>query len=209
MHFTQNSSNKQTQSTPGQHKSTHRKARLEPAIRDAQKLAQDVFPPWRFASYLTDRTQTTQVEASISTKGKILFGVSQGSVLGLLLFLIYINDIYRVSSKLNFYLFADDTNILCANNNLKSLESVVNEELRKVCEWLNTNKLSLNTSKSNFVLFHPFQRYNVTLKIYDNDLKILTSLEQKHYVKYLGVLIDSHLSWRYHMDYIQLYISQK
>ena len=163
------------------------------------------------ASYLTDRTQTTQVEASISSKGKILFGFPQVSVLGPLLFLIYVNDIYRVSSKLNFYLFADDTNILYANNNLKSLESVVNEELRKVCEWLNTNKLSLNTSKSNFVIFHPFQRkpdYNVTLKMYDNDLKILTSLERKHYVKYLGVLIDSHLSWRYHIEYISSKISK-
>ena len=163
------------------------------------------------APYLTDRTQTTQVEASISSKGKILFGFPQVSVLGPLLFLIYVNDIYRVSSKLNFYLFADDTNILYANNNLKSLESVVNEELRKVCEWLNTNKLSLNTSKSNFVIFHPFQRkpdYNVTLKMYDNDLKILTSLERKHYVKYLGVLIDSHLSWRYHIEYISSKISK-
>ena len=75
-------------------------------------------------------------------------------------------------------------------------ESVVNEELIKVCEWLKTNKLSLNTGKSNFVISHPFQRkpdYNVTLKMYDNDLKILTSLKQKHYVKYLGVLIDSRL----------------
>ena len=93
----------------------------------------------------------------------------------------------------------------------QSLESVVNEELRKVCKWLNTNKLSLNTSKSNFVIFHPFQRnpdYIVTLKMYDNDLKILTSLEQKHYVKYLGVLIDSHHSWRYHIDYISSKISK-
>ena len=76
----------------------------------------------------------------------------------------------------SIYLLADDTNILYANNNLKYLEFVVNEELRKVCEGLNTNKLSLNTSKHNFVIFHPFQRkpdYNVTLKMYDNDLKIL------------------------------------
>ena len=122
---------------------------------------------WLARVVLTDRTQTTQFEANISRKGEILFGVPQGSILGPLLFLIYINDIYRIFSKLNFYLFADDTNILYANNNLKSFESVVNEELRKVCEWLNTNKLSLNTSKSNFVIFHPFQRktdYNVILK---------------------------------------------
>ena len=89
------------------------------------------------ALYLTDTTQTTQVGASISSKGKILFGFLQGSVLRTLLFLIFINGVYSVSSKLNFYLFADDTNILYANNNLKSIESVVNEELREVCEWLN------------------------------------------------------------------------
>ena len=130
-------------------------------------------------------------------KLKLSFAAPQGSLLGPLLVLIYINDIYRVSSKLNFYLFADDTNILYANNNLKSLECVVNEELRKVCEWLNTNKLSLNTSKSDYVIFHPFQRkrdYNVTLQMYDND--------------YLVVLIDSHLSWRYHIDYISSKISE-
>lgn len=89
------------------------------------------------ALYLTDTTQTTQVGASISSKGKILFGFLQGSVLRTLPFLIFINGVYSVSSKLNFYLFADDTNILYANNNLKSIESVVNEELREVCEWLN------------------------------------------------------------------------
>ena len=82
---------------------------------------------------MTDTTQTTQVGASISSKGEILFGVPQGFVLGTLLFLIFINGIYSVSSKLNFSLFADDANILYANNNLKSIESVVNEELREVC----------------------------------------------------------------------------
>ena len=62
-----------------------------------------------------------------------------------LLFLIYINDIYKASNKLEFYLFADDTNLLYADRNLKSLESVLDVELRNVCDWLSANKLFLNT----------------------------------------------------------------
>ena len=63
-------------------------------------------------------------------------GVPQGSVMSPLLFLIYINDIYKPSNKLGFYLFADDTNLMYAARNLKSLESVVNVELLNVCDWL-------------------------------------------------------------------------
>lgn len=81
----------------------------------------------------------------------------------------------------------------------------------KVCEELNANTLSLNTGKSNFVIFHPYQRkanIDVDLRIFDNDLKITTCLQRKEYVKYLGVLIDSNLSWRYQIDYISLKISK-
>ena len=80
----------------------------------------------------------------------------QGSVLGPLLFLIYINDIYQALNKLGFYLFADDTNLLYADRNIKSLESVVNVELLNVCDWLSANKLSLNIKKTNFFIFHPY-----------------------------------------------------
>ena len=73
----------------------------------------------------------------------------QGSVLGPSLFLIYINDILNSSDKLSFYLFADDTNLLYADKNLKSLEETVNNELLEVSEWLNANKLTLNAKKSN------------------------------------------------------------
>ena len=68
--------------------------------------------------------------------------------IGPLLFLIYINDIYLCSNKLGFYLFADDTNLLYVDKDLKSLETVVNNELKNFCDWLNANKLTINTKKS-------------------------------------------------------------
>ena len=89
-----------------------------------------------FASYLVGRQQTTQIGPNnISKKEVVLSGVPQGSVLGPLLFLIYINDISNSSDKLKFYLFADDTNMLYADKNLKSLESTVNAEIFRVYNW--------------------------------------------------------------------------
>ena len=85
-------------------------------------------------------------------------GVPQGSVLGPLLLLIYINDMYNSIAKFSFYLFADDTSLLYADSNLKSLEKTVNSELLKVSDWLNANKLTLNAKKSNYVIFRPYQR---------------------------------------------------
>ena len=105
------------------------------------------------------RQQTTKIgPKNISKKEVVLSGVPQGSVLGPLLFLIYINDISNSSDKLKFYLFADDTNLLYADKNLKSLESTVNAEIFRVYNWLIANKLSLNIKKSNFVIFKPRQK---------------------------------------------------
>ena len=89
------------------------------------------------------------------------------------MFLIYINDIYNASDKLAFSLFADDTNLLFSDRNLKSLETVVNMDLMIVYDWLGSNKLSLNVKKTNFVIFHLSQRrlnYKVNLKIYHSCL---------------------------------------
>ena len=93
-----------------------------------------------------------------SDKSQITCGVPQGSVLGPLLFLLYINDICSCSQKLNFYLFADDTNILFSHKDLKSLEKIMNDELSNVYRWLVANKLTLNLKKSNFVIFRPHQK---------------------------------------------------
>ena len=86
--------------------------------------------------------QTTQIGSHVSKKAEITCGVPQGSFP--LLFLLYINDIHSCSDKLIFYLFADDTNILYADKDLKSLELVVNTELQKLYDWLTSNKLTLN-----------------------------------------------------------------
>ena len=98
-----------------------------------------------------------------------------------------------------------------SNKDLKDLETVVNEELIKVGDWLDANKLSLNTSKSNFVIFHLYQHKphcTIQLEIYNNDLKEIAPLEQKTFVKYLGILIDNNLSWKYHIDYISSKVSK-
>ena len=101
-----------------------------------------------FRSYLTDRTQTTLTGSHISEKCVCTCGVPQGSVLGPLLFLLYVNDIHNCSSKLKFFLFADDTNITFADKNLKTLEVTVNNEIGKLNNWLTSNKLTLNTKKN-------------------------------------------------------------
>ena len=127
------------------------------------------------------------------------------SVLGPLLFLLYINDIQESSGKLSFYPFVDDTNILFADKNLKSLELSGNQELNKVYDWLTANKLTLIIKKSNFVIFCPAQRkltYQPKLVIFDNEQNKKVALE------YLGILIDKNLSWKYHIDHITIKVSR-
>ena len=92
----------------------------------------------------------------------------------------------------SFYLFADDTNLLYTDKDLKSLESVMNIELQKVCNWLNANKLTLNAKKSNSVIFRPSQKklsYQINIRMYNNASNSDTSLECIDYVKFLGVLL--------------------
>ena len=122
-----------------------------------------VFLNW-FESYLTGRKQYVFFNGVSSDIKEINCGVPQGSVLGPLLFLIYINDLPNISKKLNFFLFADDTNIYYESNDLKSMEIIINEELKNLTLWLNVNRLSLNISKTNFVIFHVYNKplqYNI------------------------------------------------
>ena len=145
-----------------------------------------------FESYLTDRRQYVFHNGVASDMKTLTCGVPQGSVLGPLLFLIYVNDLPNISDKLRFFLFADDTNIYYDSHDLIELEKTVNQELRKLSQWLNINRLALNVGKTNFVIFR------ANKKIYHNVTLIMNrkAIEQKDHVKYLGVLMDEHLNWK-------------
>ena len=150
-----------------------------------------------FESYLSNRTQYVSVNGHTSEQLSITHGVPQGSVLGPLLFLIFINDLPKVSKFLNFSLFADDTNIYYESSDLLNIQKIVNRELRKVRKWLEANRLALNIDETNFVLFHSSQ-CNLTEQIV---LKIgIKKLKQESHVCFLGVLLDSTLSWKFHIS---------
>ena len=105
-----------------------------------------------FASYLSNRKQYVSYQNTKSSYENVICGVPQGSILGPLLFILYMNDICFTSSLLKFILFADDTTVIYLNDDISVLYDTVNRELNEVCNWFKCNKLSLNASKTNLML---------------------------------------------------------
>ena len=148
-------------------------------------------------SYLSNRWQYVKINGKSSELNCLNVGIPQGSILGPLLFLIYINDLPNAS---NFFvkLFADDTFLSLSCQNFKELEKKTNYEIKKIYNWLKANKLTLNITKSKFMIISKRKGVNTNFKLKINGLR----LERCSSYKYLGLFIDEGLTWKNHVKHI-------
>ena len=151
-------------------------------------------------SYLNNRKQYVEFEDTKSEILAITIGVPQGSILGPLLFIIYINDFSQASNIFKFIMYADDTtlfsNLKYFGNNTQTKEYIINAELSNVIEWLHINKLSLNKYKSKYMIFH----------VPNKDIQYLTlkidNVDKVDEFSFLGLTMDTNLNWKRHSENI-------
>ena len=149
-----------------------------------------------FYSYLSKRQQYVSYNGHKSGLSSTSCGVPQGSILGPLLFLIYINDIIHSSQYLKFVLFADDSNLYLSNDNLNDLTTMLNQELELVRKWIISNKLTLNLNKTHYIIFH---RKKIPLHI-PSIMLGNSVLERVQFTQFLGVTIQENLRWDKHIQ---------
>lgn len=153
-----------------------------------------------FSSYLSNRHQFVEIDNVKSVLLPVDCGVPQGSILGPLLFVLYVNDLVNVSKLANTIMFADDTNLFFSGSNLSDVVHTINIELDKFCLWFKLNKLSLNVKKTNFILFgHKHKNDHEPPDIYIDNSKI----ERMKKTKFLGVIINDTLTWGDHIAVIK------
>ena len=175
-----------------------------------------------FKNYLNNRNQFVYTNGEKSNLLGINKGVPQGSILGPILFLIYINDIKNCTSLMTL-LFADDSNFLISGKNLNEIVEILNIELKNICDWFRCNEMSLNPTKTKFMIFNKredtinWEEIDIKLdfnNVNENDINKIRNLGYINQnsdipaVKFLGVYIDPQLNFKYHIEYLRKKISR-
>ena len=159
-------------------------------------------------SYLSNRTQFVQIGNQASTMKPVLTGVPQGSIIGPLLFNIFINDIVKASQKFAFILYADDTTLNSTldsfGNDTEEIQNSIVRELKNIFKWLDVNKLCLNVTKSKFMIFQMPQKKVPQLSFDIDGLQI----DQVYEFNFLGLIIDANLNWKAHLNAIGTKVSR-
>ncbi len=151
-----------------------------------------------FASYLKGRVQYTKVNGCLSKGRLIRCGVPQGSILGPMLFLLYVNDLAEYLGGCKTSLFADDTTVYCSSNSLVEIVLSLRLEASNIIQWLRANRLTLNVTKTKFMVLGTRQKLR---GIEDISLQVDgETIEQVHHFKYLGLMLDDTLNFEEHID---------
>ena len=153
-----------------------------------------------FKSYLSNRQQYVKVNNANSDMKPVKCGVPQGSVLGPLFFIIYINDLANSCTDGQFRIFADDTGIFCQSFCLKLLIGKAEKIIKNVNEWFIANKLTLNIDKTSFIIFR--SKRNMINNLPDTIGYEIIKIQRETQIKYLGLTLEEHLSWDQHTNAI-------
>ena len=154
-------------------------------------------------SYLENRQQFVTINGKDSSKKEIKYGVPQGSILGPLLFVIYINDIPEIFKFAKFILYADDANIIVTGKDMTEISSQVEELCRVLLKWVDSNGLALNLKKTTYMIF--------SRRRIDSNFNLLianTHIQRKSEARFLGVIIDEKLNWSSHIKAVKSKMSR-
>lgn len=168
-------------------------------------------PKMWIENYLSNRTQYVDIDNTKSLPCSIKCGVPQGSILGPLLYLIYVNDIAN-STTSNVLSFADDTTLYMANSNINELYELANIEMNNLYQWFCANKLSLNPTKTKYIIIHSpckkIETIGLSLNINGVALNRIGNNYKEKSSKFLGIHIDECLSWKFHLHHVNTKISR-
>ena len=151
-----------------------------------------------FRSYLSGRKQYVTINGINSTPKQVMYGVPQGSILGPLLFIIYINDIPQIAQFAKFIMYADDANIFIIGKDIDEVYRKLEDLLNFLIRWVDNNGLALNLKKTNYIIFSR-QNNHAYREVFIAGAKI----ERKTEARFLGVIVDEKLNWSQHISAIK------